>query len=239
MELTKKECPACGQITVIRGEQGKCPACNSVVNASEPVLAPTVPAPLPMSQPLPQGVPMFPERMKANKALAGRNCSHCSQSVELGDNVWNCQTCQSTMHQTCRETAGGCLNPACPAQVRRAALGAAPVAATAVQAQPGVAMIACRFCGEKILPKARKCRHCGEFQSEAERSAQQRKQLSVDTDDNLTGAEIAFGVLCGGIACIMALVWIIQGKKKGWKLFGIAIASTAFWSVVRGLGNAK
>ena len=45
-------------------------------------------------------------------------------------------------------------------------------------------------------------------------------------------AEIVFGILCGGLACIFGIVWLIQGKKKGGKLIVLAIVSNI---IIRGL----
>jgi len=179
--------------------------------------------------PLRPGEPSFPERMKANKALAGRLCPSCSQEIELGDDVWNCPTCQGTMHQACRESAGGCANPACPSR--------AQVAPPRMAAAPGAPetgdLVACRFCGEKIMRKARKCRFCGEFQFEGERAARDRKAKQSSGDENLTWGEILFGILCGGIACIFAIVWLIQGKKKGWKLLLIAVIAQIIFALIQ------
>ena len=44
---------------------------------------------------------------------------------------------------------------------------------------------------------------------------------------------MAVAILCSGIGCIAGLVWMIQGKPKGMKMFGISILMAIFWSFVR------
>lgn len=93
-------------------------------------------------------------------------------------------------------------------------------------------LVPCKFCGEKIQPKARKCRHCGEFQSDADRALQNKSNSVNEADTNLTGGEIALGLLCSNIACIVAIVWMIQGKKKGGKLLLLVLVSQLIMGVL-------
>ena len=39
--------------------------------------------------------------------------------------------------------------------------------------------------------------------------------------------------LCGGIACIVGIVWMVQGKPKGVKMIGISLMFALFWNIVR------
>ncbi|HWB10719.1 MAG TPA: hypothetical protein VG826_15930 [Pirellulales bacterium] len=39
--------------------------------------------------------------------------------------------------------------------------------------------------------------------------------------------------LCSGIACIVGIVWLVQGKQKGLKMVGISLMFAFFWNVVR------
>jgi predicted RNA-binding Zn-ribbon protein involved in translation (DUF1610 family) len=44
--------------------------------------------------------------------------------------------------------------------------------------------VPCRFCGESILPEARKCKHCGEMQDAEEREPERRSQRSSRRSDS-------------------------------------------------------
>lgn len=95
----------------------------------------------------------------------------------------------------------------------------------------------CPVCGEMIVRTAKKCRFCGEDLADRKRrkddAISRPRQVSYADDDDLTCMESLFGVFCSGCACIMALVWIIQGKQKGYKLLGISVVVIIFWNVVR------
>ena len=149
-ELTTK-CAACGATLrfgqTLRGQRRACPKCGAVVTlepggvppaGGAPGGAPDLPAG-PASSGAAGGGEMFPERMKANRALAGRVCPGCSAEIELGDSVWNCQSCRATMHQACREQRAGCANPGCSAGAGGAAL--APAAPGAVPEAEGSAVV--------------------------------------------------------------------------------------------------
>jgi hypothetical protein len=97
--------------------------------------------------------------------------------------------------------------------------------------------VPCKVCGESILKTARKCRHCGEYQAEADRKRFDKLKSQASGDEELTTGEIAFGILCSGIACILGLVWVVQGKQKGWKLVGIAFVSQVVIGFLRAMAG--
>jgi hypothetical protein len=175
--------------------------------------------------------------MKASRALAGKVCAGCSREIELGDDVWNCQRCRSTMHQSCRESASGCANQQC--STFTGALARAPRAAgvPATVSSGDASDVECKFCGEKIKSRAKKCRFCGEFQRDGDRKVRERRAAAAAGDDTLTVGEIVFGILCSGIACIVGLVWLIQGKKKGGKLLLISIITSIIFAVIQMLAK--
>jgi hypothetical protein len=184
----------------------------------------------------------FPERMKANRALAGRICPRCQKPVDLGDDVFNCPKCLATMHMACREAHGGCASPQCspppaapvvPGQAATAPSALQVMAAQMAGPSAGGPSVACRFCGEMIPADARKCRFCGEYQSDADRQRMATVAAAALASDKLTTWDIVFGVLCSGIACIVGIVWAIQGKKKGWKLILLSICMQVVWLIVR------
>jgi hypothetical protein len=241
----KVACPTCGAGLRVRSPS-RPPAAPSRMT-SPPAAAPAAmppQAPAPMFPPVPPPIPgpaaarlgeVFPERMKANRALAGRTCSSCGRAVELGDDVYNCPACRTTMHHGCFEQAGGCANVQCAKSVALrlapSALPGAPLPAAGM-AGPEEELVECKFCREKIKKKAIKCRFCGELQGAARRAAEASKKQKSSEDDNLSGAEIAFGILCGGLACILGIVWAIQGKKKGWKLVALGVGSAIVWNLI-------
>lgn len=231
-------CTSCGQIVYTISGRKDCPKCGTLLpsnaapkppalEADEP---PQVPPPLPATPPQPPG-PALPERMKANKVIAGRVCPVCAAAIEIGDEVWNCQTCYNSMHQSCYEISKNCRNISCATY--QAAAAAVIATATAAPAADDKDLVECKYCGEKILKKANKCKFCGELQGAADRVRIARQVREADADENLSGTEIAFGILCGGIACIMSIVWIVQGKKKGWKLLGISLISQVIFGAIR------
>ena len=90
----------------------------------------------------------------------------------------------------------------------------------------------CPACGEDIKKNALKCRFCGEI---FDKSLKQKSKSAAagGDDDNLSGGEWALGILCSGIACIMGIVWMIQGKPKGIKLLGLSLVVQAVVFVVQ------
>ncbi|HBO45926.1 MAG TPA: hypothetical protein DD670_18795 [Planctomycetaceae bacterium] len=93
----------------------------------------------------------------------------------------------------------------------------------------------CPACGEMIVRGAAKCRYCGEVFDPVLKQKQKKKKKrssSGDADDELGALDWVLAILCGNIACILGIVWMIQGKPKGIKMIGAALAATAGWWVV-------
>ena len=91
----------------------------------------------------------------------------------------------------------------------------------------------CPMCGEMILASAVKCRFCGEvFDPALKRAEAKRHRGGGASDEELTVAEVLVAILCSGIGCIIGVIWMLQGKSKGTKMFLISIVSSIVWSAL-------
>jgi predicted RNA-binding Zn-ribbon protein involved in translation (DUF1610 family) len=88
----------------------------------------------------------------------------------------------------------------------------------------------CPMCGEMIAVNAIKCRFCGEIFDPALKKAQAKK--TAGSDDDMTTGEWVIAILCSGIGCIVGIVWLIQGKRKGGKMLGISLLFAVLWNIV-------
>ncbi len=93
----------------------------------------------------------------------------------------------------------------------------------------------CPACGEMILRKAAKCRYCGEiFDPTLKKKARKSRGGGVaDIDEDMTTGDWVVAVICSGIGCIAGIVWMIQGKPKGPKMFGISLLFAFMWGAIR------
>ena len=237
-------CPHCGTVLEcddsLLGQQCDCPACGKpfVLQAAAETPAPAVPEPAPVAD--------LPERMRANRLVSGRSCPACGKGIQFGEDVYNCAACSNTMHYACYEQQGSCASEACR-PVPRA--GPPPVPGLAdtgsgmrlrkreatpppVPAGTPPGMKECKHCSELIPQSASKCPLCQGRQD----NRKERKPLVddyADEDASLSVAEVLFGIFCGGLACIFAIIWIVQGKKKGWKLLALSLTVQAIIAIIR------
>lgn len=86
----------------------------------------------------------------------------------------------------------------------------------------------CPACGEMIPVSALKCRFCGELFD----PALKREARKSSIDDNMTTGDWVVAILCSGIGCIVGIVWMIQGKKKGGKMLLLSILFGFLWNVI-------
>jgi len=92
----------------------------------------------------------------------------------------------------------------------------------------------CPMCGEMIPAKAMKCRFCNTIFDPALRKAEAKRMKGGGAgDDTMTGGEWFVALVCSGIGCICGIVWMIQGKPKGKKMFFVSLAAAVFWNIVR------
>ena len=84
-----------------------------------------------------------------------------------------------------------------------------------------------------IVATAAKCRYCGEIFDPKLKKKKKKRRASSDADSELSTGEWVLCLLCSGIACIMGIIYMIQGKSKGVKMVGISIVMSVFWGIVR------
>jgi predicted RNA-binding Zn-ribbon protein involved in translation (DUF1610 family) len=92
----------------------------------------------------------------------------------------------------------------------------------------------CPMCGEMIVATAAKCRYCGEvFDPTLKKAKGKKKKKKHDpADEELSTGEIVAAVICSAIGCIVGIVWMIQGKPKGLKMFGLSFLMVVVWNIV-------
>lgn len=91
----------------------------------------------------------------------------------------------------------------------------------------------CPVCGELIVAGAAKCRYCGEVFDPELRAA--LKKSGADAGEDLSTGDWIVALLCSGIGCIAGIVWMIQGKPKGKKMFLVSLIVAFFWGFLRAL----
>jgi predicted RNA-binding Zn-ribbon protein involved in translation (DUF1610 family) len=112
---------------------------------------------------------------------------------------------------------------------------ASPASAPAAAAAEGEERRPCPMCGEMIVASAAKCRYCGEVFDPTLRKAEaaQRGRTGRPEDEDMSTGDWAVAILCSGIGCILGLVWMIQGKRKGLKMFLISFVVNIAFGLVR------
>ncbi|MBN1901213.1 hypothetical protein JW926_07815 [Candidatus Sumerlaeota bacterium] len=132
MDKIEFKCPNCGKTLCCSPEQagakGRCVSCGAEVVAPaapvekspdfprtsfsklEPLNAPPSASPPSAYSSKPE---TLPEKMRANRLVAGRTCGHCNKIIALGDPVVNCPVCNASMHQACFDQFRCCPTPLC------------------------------------------------------------------------------------------------------------------------------
>jgi hypothetical protein len=98
---------------------------------------------------------------------------------------------------------------------------------------PGEARRPCPMCGEMIMATAAKCRYCGEiFDPTLKKAKKKGKKGRGGDDEDLSTGDTLVAILCSGIGCILGIVWMIQGKPKGGKMFGLSFLMVIVWNII-------
>ena len=96
----------------------------------------------------------------------------------------------------------------------------------------------CPACGEMIVKTAAKCRFCGEIFDPAlkkKAKAKGKKSFITGTDpdsEDMSTGDWVIAIICSNIGCIAGIVWMIQGKPKGTKMFAVSFGMQIFWGLV-------
>lgn len=172
------------------------------------------------------------------------SCPRCGKNLKAPDNAAGksskCPSCGSPV--TCPEPvydaelvdpASGGPDPYADLDTDKpyAMTGPSPGAAPGPEPS-GEARRPCPMCGEMIVASAAKCRYCGEIFDPALKKAKKKGKKASADDADLSGGDIAVGLLCGGIGCIAGIVWMIQGKPKGWKMLLLSFIASMVWGVI-------
>jgi predicted RNA-binding Zn-ribbon protein involved in translation (DUF1610 family) len=160
-------------------------------------------------------------KLKASDRAAGRTlaCPKCGMSVNVAEPVYEAEEIPDDPVQL-PDDAYGVDEPA--------PLSAGPGAA-------GGDRRPCPMCGEMILASAAKCRYCGEIFDPALKKAEALKGGGAANvaDADMTTGDWFVAILCSGIGCILGIVWMIQGKPKGKKMFAVSFVVNIVFGVIR------
>jgi hypothetical protein len=62
---------------------------------------------------------------------------------------------------------------------------------------------------------------------------EQKAMKATGEDADLSTGEWVVAILCSTIGCIVGIIWMIQGKPKGKKMFLVSFAVQLIWGVIR------
>jgi hypothetical protein len=102
-------------------------------------------------------------------------------------------------------------------------------------------MVPCRFCKEPIMRGARKCKHCGEYQNESDRLAQQANNNNSFSEDNNLSVTDWIGILCCPvIGIIQSAIYFSSGKtERGKKLLIGCLVSMFIGFLMKATSTAR
>jgi DNA-directed RNA polymerase subunit M/transcription elongation factor TFIIS len=112
-----------------------------------------------------------------------------------------------------------------------------PPRSSGESASGGEARRPCPMCGEMILASAAKCRYCGEVfdpkLKKAEAKTKKKRRSSDASADDMSAGDWVVAILCSTIGCIAGIIWMIQGKPKGKKMFLVSFTVNVIFGILR------
>jgi hypothetical protein len=100
-------------------------------------------------------------QLKANPKLAGQACGWCAETIALGDDLKQCNDCQTVHHGRCWDGAAGCSKVGCVNAPLKRLDDAAPVAAAAgVAAAVPPGYMLCPACKKPVMDTEGLCGYC-------------------------------------------------------------------------------
>jgi predicted RNA-binding Zn-ribbon protein involved in translation (DUF1610 family) len=168
------------------------------------------------------------KKLKAPESAAGRSstCPGCGNMVTCPEPVYDAEVVEMELEPAPKPTG---VDPYADLDTDQPYQVVEPTPA----APPADGRRPCPMCGEMILVGAAKCRYCGEvFDPTLKKTKSKKKKKYSAEDADLSGGEIAIAILCSGIGCICGLVYMIQGKPKGLKMFGLSFLMVVVWNII-------
>ncbi len=158
--------------------------------------------------------PSCGKRLKAKDEMAGRKakCPACGSAVQLPEVIYDADEVEADPFSELPDESS---QPDAPPDMKE-----------------------CRECGEMILKGAKKCRYCGTrlgkkatptYQS---RPAYSSSSSSGSDDEGMTAVDWLLCFLCPGIACIVGVIRLIQGKPSGGMMIGMSFVIPTVMGVV-------
>jgi len=162
--------------------------------------------------------------LKAPDDAIGRTtkCPECGTAMTVSEPIYDAEAIPDS-DAALPKSAYGLDEPA--ASAAGAGAGSSP---------PGEERRPCPMCGEMIVATAAKCRYCGEIFDPALKKIESLKQAgTTEPGADMSTGDWVVALICSGIGCIAGIVWMIQGKPKGKKMFAVSLVAAVFWGIVR------
>jgi predicted RNA-binding Zn-ribbon protein involved in translation (DUF1610 family) len=175
--------------------------------------------------------PQCGKKLKAPESAVGKSsaCPGCGATVTCPEPIYDAEVVDPAMEPLAKPPG---IDPYFDVDAGKpyGLVDPGPAAAPPESRRP------CPMCGEMIVVGAAKCRYCGEVFDPALKKIKSKKSKHFSAQESdLSGGEIAIALLCLGIGCIAGIVWMIQGKPKGLKMFGLSFLMVVVWNILNAI----